>query len=67
MKLFYVTGDDRKELCEADTREEIDKFMYQYLKEVLKFTSYYQREWNVPPDETYIDYGSHTEFFVIKK
>ena len=31
------------------------------------FVSYYMRMWNDSEDNTWIDYGSHTEFYVVKE
>lgn len=67
MKLYYITGEKRELLLESDDERILRKEMYRYIHEVLKFDSHYQREWTVPPNETYIDYGSHENFFVISK
>ena len=31
------------------------------------FVSYYMRMWNDSEDNTWIDYGSHTEFYIVMK
>lgn len=63
--LCFDDGNSQKVLCKNEEMEEINKYMYWYIKDVLKFKSYYSRRWQTN-NGVVVDYGSHTNFFLIK-
>ena len=66
MKLYYSTSEGETFLLESDNYQEINKYIYSYVSDVLKFKSYYMRKWMADETTAIVDYGSHVNFFVIK-
>ena len=65
-KVFFrnSAGREREVGSAADKKEVlaiIDQFLYEH-----NFKSYYKRTWKEGPD-TWIDVGSHTEFFIVRE
>ena len=54
-------------LLEANTRNKVEKYLQEHLRNMLGFKSYYQRWVEVEDNRTMIDYGSHTQFYYIVK
>lgn len=70
MKLYFSNNKDEKELVSPNvmTTEEGLKLAVEDLKTRRPgFISYYQRYWLDDNDDIWIDYGSHTEFYVLTR
>lgn len=70
MKLYFSNNKDEKELVSPNviTTEEGLKLAVDDLKTRRPgFISYYQRYWLDDNDDIWIDYGSHTEFYVLTR
>ena len=67
--LYFEHSDGRRDVCGVNIRE--DKAVRAALDELgirnPRYVSYYQRVFNNDAGETYIDVGSHTEFYVWKE
>lgn len=55
----------QREIGMADTQEETFKIIRKFLDE-HNYKAPYWRSWSGENGETWVDVGSHTEFFVIK-
>ena len=57
-----------EKLGKFNTEEEADECIDNYLENKLKYKPYYFNVWGDCKSDTgkVIDYGSHTEFFVVK-
>lgn len=66
VKLIELRDDNDKLIIVAENEEELWKIIEKYIKEVLKFKSYYYRFWLTEDGWTWIDYGSHTRFLKYK-
>ena len=70
MKLYFSNNKDEKELVSPNvmTTEEGLKLAVEDLKTRRPgFITYYQRYWLDDKDDIWIDYGSHTEFYVLTR
>lgn len=70
MKLYFSNNKDEKELVSPNvmTTEEGLRLAVEDLKTRRPgFISYYQRYWLDDNDDIWIDYGSHTEFYVLTR
>lgn len=47
----------------VETKDEVYEVMFDYIRNVLKFKSYYIRWVEVSDKVFWVDYGSHTNFF----
>lgn len=56
---------ERKEIGRVSSMKQANRTIYQFLKE-HDYHSYYSRFWE-ENGETWIDVGSHSEFFIITK
>jgi hypothetical protein len=59
------SSDNFKVVCSALTEDQV----FQVVKEILekeKYKVYYYRRWNYDDGYSYIDYGSHSNFFRYK-
>ncbi len=67
--LYFEHADGRRDLCGVGIPE--DGIVRAVLNELAernpRYVSYYQRVWKDDKGETYIDVGSHTEFYVWKE
>ena len=62
-KLYFIHDNTEEFIKEFETEEEVQKYIPIYVKEVLKFKSYYYRQWEIPDEHAVmIDYGSYTRF-----
>lgn len=70
MKLYFLNSDDERELVSetVETAEDGLKLAVKDLKTRRPgFITYYQRYWLDDNDDIWIDYGSHTEFYIVEK
>lgn len=69
MELYFRNGDHELEfISEIDNMEESWKIVNADLKKRYPgFVSYYQRFWINPDGDMWIDYGSHSEFYILKR
>lgn len=70
MKLYFSNADDEREIIATDikTAEEGLKLAVKDLKTRRPgFITYYQRYWLDDNDDIWIDYGSHTELYVLTR
>lgn len=70
MKLYFSNADDEREIVATNikTTEEGLKLAVEDLKTRRPgFITYYQRYWLDDNDDIWIDYGSHTEFYVLTR
>lgn len=67
VKLIELRDDSDKLIIVVESEEELWKIIEKYIKDVLKFKSYYYRFWLTEDGWTWIDYGSHTRFLKYKK
>lgn len=69
-KLYFVNKDGEREFV-SDLHEDGKSWDDIYKEDLKKrnphFESYYTRCWLDKDDEFWIDYGSHTEFYVVVK
>ena len=65
MKVYHGYHDDMKFLTEVATMEEAMQFVVKDIDN-KKYGGYYQR-WYTLEGTTYVDYGSHTQFYFIKE
>lgn len=63
---FEASNKNKRLLDKVNTTIEVSKVIQDFLKD-HNFKSYYWRYWRTPEGDTYVDVGSHTEFFVIKE
>lgn len=64
-KLIHgVSGEMGKTIAVCDTMEQVNKRMFNFLKE-RNIESYYQRQWMEEDGTTVVDYGSWAKFFYI--
>lgn len=62
--LYLNSNNTLTKLTTLSTDKQIFQYINQYLKD-HNFKSYYMRFWN-RDNQTYIDYGSHVDFFVVE-
>lgn len=67
VNLIELRDDNDKLIIVVESEEELWKIIEKYIKDVLKFKSYYYRFWLTEDGWTWIDYGSHTRFLKYKK
>ena len=69
MTLYFRNNEDELEpIGEVNPGENIGEIIRADLRTRRPdFTSYYMRMWNDDNDDIWIDYGSHTEFYMVKK
>ena len=69
MKKLYFQHSDGSMSFICDVKED-DKFVSLALDDLYKrnpnYQSYYQRVWTDDSNQTWIDVGSHVEFYVVK-
>lgn len=65
MKVYHGYYDDRVLIGEANTQEEVNKIISDYIKKI-NFTCYYIRQWMDKDGTLVVDYGSHTQFFFVE-
>ena len=70
MKLYFSNADDERELLFTNIHS--IEYGIKLAVDDLKtrrpgFISYYQRYWLDDKDDIWIDYGSHTEFYVLTR
>lgn len=67
MKVYFEnTNGIQREIGTADTNEEAIKVVRKFLGE-HNYKAPYWRSWTGESGETWVDVGSHTEFFVMKE
>lgn len=69
-KLYFVNADNEREFV-SDLHEDGENWN-DIIDRDLKtrrpgFITYYQRYWLDDNDNIWIDYGSHTEFYIVEK
>ena len=69
MKLYFQHSDGSMEyVCEVDKNGPyVSTILEDLYKRNPKFQSYYQRIWKDDNGWTWVDVGSHTEFYILKK
>ena len=69
MKLYFINNEDKLEpIQEVNPGENIGEIIRADLRTRRPdFTSYYMRMWYDDNNDIWIDYGSHTEFYIVKK
>lgn len=65
-KVCYKSNNFTKEIGKGRTFKEANKVIHRYLK-LRNYKSYYQRYWLDAYDTLWVDIGSWSEFFTIKK
>lgn len=70
MKLYFSNADDERELLYTNLQS--IEYGIKLAVDDLEtrrpgFISYYQRYWLDDNDDIWIDYGSHTEFYVLTR
>ena len=64
MKVYFLDSyNDKRELAEVQTKEEVWSIINKFLEE-RNYKSYYTRMW-YEDNMTWIDVGSHSEFFLV--
>ena len=64
MKVYFLDSyDNKRELAEVQTKEEVWSVINNFLKE-RNYKSYYTRMW-YEDKMTWVDVGSHSEFFLV--
>lgn len=63
---FENRYDVKRIIGECETKKEAFKIIYDFLKE-HNYKSYYTRTREIDENHTWVDVGSHTEFFHIYK
>lgn len=69
MNLYFLDNKDRQHLAARDVSEEdaMAKMLIDLRNRYPKFESYYQRYWWDEFHRMWIDYGSHTEFYILQE
>lgn len=65
-KLYYTNRSQVVEHGSFSTCQDLIAYIYKWLESV-NFKSYYTRQWTDPDGKTWIDFGSHVNFFYYVK
>jgi len=60
---FQNSNEQRRIIGRPENREEAYRIIREFLND-HRYKSYYMREWIDEKGETWVDVGSHTEFFI---
>ena len=69
MNLYFLDNEDKQHLVAVDVSEEdaIPKMLIDLYNRYPEFKNYYQRTWWDEFHRYWIDYGSHTEFYILQE
>ena len=63
--VFRNSAGQEREIGTGENKQDVLAIINQFLRD-HNFKSYYKRTWKEGPD-TWIDVGSHTEFFIVRE
>ena len=65
MTIYYGNSENKICIGHAETRQEINEILYNYVTGVLKSEIYYTRHWKTPDGLEAIDFGSWSKCMYI--